>query len=155
MPHHNTSRARHLLPIAFESMDHGKSISAGEDEALLNASKQTLHSKSAEADLSFHLSHSGESRFRRTWQKGALIAWFLALLGTLWLQRRPFYQPLPRESQTQARNPAYLIEAEHGAVASENQRCSDIGVDVLKEGGNAVDAAISAVFCVGVVNMFS
>ncbi|KAG0704532.1 gamma-glutamyltranspeptidase [Suillus ampliporus] len=56
---------------------------------------------------------------------------------------------------TQTRNPAYLIEAEHGAVATENKRCSDIGVDVLKEGGNAVDAAISAVFCVGVVNMFS
>ncbi len=55
----------------------------------------------------------------------------------------------------QSRNPAYLIKAEHGAVASENKRCSDIGVDILKEGGNAVDAAISATFCVGVVNMFS
>ncbi|KAH9485370.1 Glutathione hydrolase proenzyme 1 [Psilocybe cubensis] len=55
----------------------------------------------------------------------------------------------------QIRNPAYLIRADHGAVASENQRCSDIGVDVLKEGGNAVDAAIAATFCTGVVNMFS
>lgn len=53
------------------------------------------------------------------------------------------------------RNPAYLIEAEHGAVASENKRCSDIGVDVLKDGGNAVDAAISTTLCIGVVNMFS
>jgi gamma-glutamyltranspeptidase/glutathione hydrolase/leukotriene-C4 hydrolase len=53
------------------------------------------------------------------------------------------------------RNPSFLIRARHGAVASENKRCSDIGVDVLKEGGNAVDAAIAATFCIGVVNMFS
>ncbi|KAA1471669.1 gamma-glutamyltranspeptidase [Dentipellis sp. KUC8613] len=52
-------------------------------------------------------------------------------------------------------NPAYLIEAKHGAVASENEVCSKIGVEVMKEGGNAVDAAVSAVFCVGVVNLFS
>ncbi|KIM40159.1 hypothetical protein M413DRAFT_172695 [Hebeloma cylindrosporum] len=56
---------------------------------------------------------------------------------------------------TKIRNPAYLIKAHHGAVASENKRCSDIGVDTLKEGGNAVDAAIAATFCTGVVNMFS
>lgn len=54
-----------------------------------------------------------------------------------------------------ARNPAYLILAHNGAVASENKRCSDIGVEVLKEGGNAVDAVIAATFCTGVVNMFS
>ncbi|KAG6845392.1 hypothetical protein H0H87_009739 [Tephrocybe sp. NHM501043] len=52
-------------------------------------------------------------------------------------------------------NPAYLIQAKYGAVSAENKRCSDIGVDILKEGGNAVDAAIGATFCTGVVNMFS
>lgn len=79
---------------------------------------------------------------------------FLGLLAWISLCQR--HQPPNSWAITQqSRNPAYLIEAEHGAVASENKRCSDIGVDVLKEGGNAVDAVISATFCVGVVNMFS
>ncbi|KAG5638640.1 hypothetical protein H0H81_011359 [Sphagnurus paluster] len=52
-------------------------------------------------------------------------------------------------------NPAHLIKAKHGAVAAENKRCSVIGVQILKEGGNAIDAAVAATFCTGVVNMFS
>ncbi|TFK25723.1 gamma-glutamyltranspeptidase [Coprinopsis marcescibilis] len=53
------------------------------------------------------------------------------------------------------RNPAYLIKAYNGAVASENRLCSDLGVSVLKQGGNAVDSAVATTFCIGVVNMFS
>lgn len=53
------------------------------------------------------------------------------------------------------RNPAFLIKASRGAVASENELCSVIGVDTLKAGGNAVDAAVSTTLCIGVVNMFS
>lgn len=58
-------------------------------------------------------------------------------------------------SQGITRNPAYLIKAKSGAVASENIQCSEIGVDIMKDGGNAVDAAVATAFCVGVVNMFS
>jgi len=58
-------------------------------------------------------------------------------------------------SQGVARNPAYLIKAKSGAVASENVLCSEIGIDVMKDGGNAVDAAVATTFCIGVVNMFS
>ena len=53
------------------------------------------------------------------------------------------------------RPPAYLIHAKHGAVASENESCSIIGVEMLRQGGSAVDAAIAATLCTGVVNMFS
>lgn len=53
------------------------------------------------------------------------------------------------------RNPAYLIKAEHAAVASENSLCSNLGVQILKDGGNAVDSAVGTTFCIGVVNMFS
>ncbi|EIN11894.1 gamma-glutamyltranspeptidase [Punctularia strigosozonata HHB-11173 SS5] len=53
------------------------------------------------------------------------------------------------------RNPSYLIEAKHGAVATENQVCSEMGVDIMKAGGNAVDAAVASTLCIGVANMFS
>ena len=60
-----------------------------------------------------------------------------------------------RYSRDITRNPAYLIKAKSGAVASENIQCSEIGVDVMRDGGNAVDAAVATTFCIGVVNMFS
>ncbi len=39
-----------------------------------------------------------------------------------------------------------------GAVASENKVCSQIGIDILRAGGNAADALIGTVFCIGVVD---
>ncbi|KAJ9096809.1 hypothetical protein QFC21_005080 [Naganishia friedmannii] len=53
------------------------------------------------------------------------------------------------------RNEAYLVKAEKGAVASEDVDCSKMGIQVLKDGGNAVDAAISTCICIGVLNSFS
>ncbi|GJC91003.1 glutathione hydrolase proenzyme [Colletotrichum liriopes] len=41
-----------------------------------------------------------------------------------------------------------------GAVASEADICSKIGTDILKKGGNAADATVSTVLCVGVVGMY-
>ncbi|KAF9111458.1 hypothetical protein BGX27_004910 [Mortierella sp. AM989] len=53
------------------------------------------------------------------------------------------------------KNTPSLIKAKNGAVASEEIHCSEIGVQVLKDGGNAVDAAIASCLCIGTVNMFS
>ncbi|KAF9947717.1 hypothetical protein BGZ72_010347 [Mortierella alpina] len=53
------------------------------------------------------------------------------------------------------KNTPSLIKAKHGAVATEEIHCSEIGVQVLKDGGNAVDAAIASCLCIGTVNMFS
>ncbi|XP_011304307.1 gamma-glutamyltranspeptidase 1 [Fopius arisanus] len=40
---------------------------------------------------------------------------------------------------------------DHGAVAADNANCSRIGTEILKNGGNAVDAAIGAMLCMTVV----
>ncbi|CAG8600252.1 20726_t:CDS:10, partial [Cetraspora pellucida] len=48
-----------------------------------------------------------------------------------------------------------LIIAKNGAVASEVVNCSQYGVEVLKEGGNAIDAAITSMICVGTINSFA
>lgn len=44
------------------------------------------------------------------------------------------------------------VVAHHGVVATDDGRCSRIGMDVLVEGGHAVDAAVAAVLCLGVVS---
>ncbi|KDQ57609.1 hypothetical protein JAAARDRAFT_47513 [Jaapia argillacea MUCL 33604] len=65
------------------------------------------------------------------------------------------HPPSPDFALSAPRNPAYLIKAKHGAVATENEICSNMGVDVLKAGGNAVDAIVTTTLCIGVVSMFS
>ncbi|EIW83028.1 gamma-glutamyltranspeptidase [Coniophora puteana RWD-64-598 SS2] len=109
-----------------------------------------------EAVLPFHVNHHKQpsSTLRRVF----IVLAALGLLTVFTNRCGLLYNSFLPETITDAdllRNPAYLVRAEHGAVATENRRCSDIGVQVLKDGGNAVDAAVSAVLCVGVVNMFS
>ena len=41
------------------------------------------------------------------------------------------------------------------AVATDTPQCSQIGKDILDANGSAVDAAIAAMFCLGVVSMHS
>ena len=53
-----------------------------------------------------------------------------------------------------ASNANQQLSNTHGAVASENAQCSQIGADILKEQGNAVDAMVGTVFCVGVIGMY-
>ncbi|KAF9452369.1 gamma-glutamyltranspeptidase [Macrolepiota fuliginosa MF-IS2] len=91
---------------------------------------------------------------------GSIIALGLIMLVCWWQLRWGIYHWYLDDYPSypglrDARNPAYLIKASHGAVASENELCSKMGVDVMKQGGNAVDAAISTTLCTGIVNMFS
>lgn len=92
----------------------------------------------------------------RTFLRGIFCGVFVALV----ISSAAFIQPIRPGSIIHPpvipiRHPSYLIHADHGAVASENESCSIIGVEMLKQGGTAVDAAIAATLCIGVVNMFS
>ncbi|CAM0904362.1 unnamed protein product [Alopecurus aequalis] len=45
-----------------------------------------------------------------------------------------------------------VVTTPHGAVAADDGRCSRIGRDALRSGGNAVDAAVASSLCLGVVS---
>ena len=43
----------------------------------------------------------------------------------------------------------------HGVVAADAPTCSEVGRDILKKNGSAVDSAVATLFCIGVINMHS
>src|SRR5580658_788555 len=43
----------------------------------------------------------------------------------------------------------------HGAVATVDRIASQAGIDAMKKGGNAVDAAVAAALTLGVVNSYN
>lgn len=50
-----------------------------------------------------------------------------------------------------ATNQGDIVESDVGVVATDDARCSAIGVSMLRQGGHAVDAAVAAALCIGVV----
>ncbi|CDW97240.1 hypothetical protein, partial [Sporisorium scitamineum] len=66
----------------------------------------------------------------------------------------PTDDPSPTDPRGR-RHPAILASGRKAGVATENEVCSNVGMDVLLEKGTAVDAAVASTLCVGVLNMFS
>ncbi|KAK7981256.1 hypothetical protein PG989_013713 [Apiospora arundinis] len=61
---------------------------------------------------------------------------------------------LSHQESTSSSSPLLSEESStQGAVASESKTCSQIGIDLLARGGNAVDAWVGTQLCVGVIGM--
>ncbi|KAH8731432.1 gamma-glutamyltranspeptidase-like protein [Phaeosphaeriaceae sp. PMI808] len=83
---------------------------------------------------------------------GTFVRWLTALSALRTVLASPYSTNVPSPSDTPS--PPVLGHDQLGAVASESDICSHIGIGLLKIGGNAADAMVGTVACVGVVGMY-
>lgn len=67
----------------------------------------------------------------------------------LWAQKR---QNTFNHGTEIINNNGQIVESEEAVVAADDARCSEVGVEMLRLGGHAVDAAVATALCLGVVN---
>lgn len=75
----------------------------------------------------------------------APIMWWMFFLRLLVLWSSFFWSSIADERRGR-------ITAQHGIVATDHGECSKIGRHILRQGGHAVDAAVAAALCLGVVS---
>lgn len=94
-----------------------------------------------------------------------LTALTVTITVLLWLSRlnsgnKFKYPPLPKvpahvpylKGATFNPNNNLTVIAKHGAVASDMEMCSNMGVEILKKGGFAADAAVTTCLCIGTMD---
>jgi gamma-glutamyltranspeptidase/glutathione hydrolase len=80
------------------------------------------------------------------------LAMGLAIAGSAFAQSLPPGVPQPGAPLPSSAARSLPIIARHGAVSSQEHLATEVGVDILKRGGNAVDAAVAVGFALAVTH---
>ncbi|KAE8146225.1 gamma-glutamyltranspeptidase-domain-containing protein [Aspergillus avenaceus] len=122
-----------------------------------DAEKQPLLTPHILADSKSTIGSSYEKKRRpATMGRAIRISLTITLFLVLIVTHLPDVLSSPVEHIIQRRDHGVhsLDDGKRGAVASESAICSRHGTDILRMGGNAADAMVSTMLCVGVAGMY-